>query len=169
MNIIENLDNEEGILKLKKMVDTIKFCFFSTDLKNKNGASSTVMTAQTVDEDGNIWFFSGLDSDRNKDIKTNNNVQLYFSCPEKNSYLSVNADANIVLDKNIIAELWNPLLKIWFKDGVDDINISLIKATTKTANYWDNENGKMINFFKMIASVITGDINIDSAQGKIKL
>lgn len=169
MNTIENLNTEDGIIKLKKIVDDVKFCFFKTDSKNDNIDSATIMTAQSVDNEGNIWFFSGLDSDRNKDIEANKNVQLYFSCPEKNAYLSVNADANIVLDKKKIAELWNPLLKIWFKDGVEDINISLIKATTKTANYWDNENGKMINFFKMIASVITGENTIDSTQGKIKL
>lgn len=169
MSSIENLNKEDGIIKLKKIVDDIKFCFFQTNSKNDTIDSSTIMTAQTVDEDGNIWFFSGIDSERNSDIETNKKVQLYFSCPEKNSYLSVNADASIILDKNKITELWNPLLKIWFKDGIDDENISLIKAATKTANYWDSENGKMINFFKMISAVITGNDTIDSTQGKIKL
>lgn len=169
MNSIENLEKTEGILKLKKMVEEIKFCFFISDLENKKGTSSTIMTAQQVDDEGNIWFFSGADSDRNKDIKAHKNVQMYFSSPEKNSYLSVNAEASIVMDKSKIKELWNPLLTIWFKDGIEDENISLIKATTNTANYWDSDGGKMINFFKMIASVITGNNAIDSTQGKIKI
>ncbi|MBC7641383.1 MAG: pyridoxamine 5'-phosphate oxidase family protein [Flavobacterium sp.] len=169
MTNIENLENKEGIEKLKKLVDEIKFCFFKTNPENHNIESSTIMTAQNVDKDGNIWFFSGIDSDRNRDIKTNQKVELYFSCPEKNAYLSVNAEAHIVLDKEKMKELWNPLLKIWFKDGVDDQNISLIMAKTKTANYWDSEGGKMINFIKMIAAAITGTDNIDTTQGKIKL
>lgn len=169
MNTIENLEAEQGILKLKKMVDEVKFCFFSTDVKNNNEPTSTIMTAQSVDDDGNVWFFSGLDSDRNRDIERNRIVHLYFSSPEKNAYLSVTADASIVMDKNKMAELWNPLLKIWFKDGIDDKNISLIKAATKTANYWDSEGGKMINFFKMIAAVVTGGNTIESTQGKIKI
>lgn len=169
MNSIENLEKKEGILKLKKMVDEVKFCFFITDLENEKGSSSTIMTAQQVDDEGNIWFFSGSNSDRNKDIEENKNVQMYFSSPEKNSYLSVNAKANIVMDKSKIKELWNPLLTIWFKDGIEDKNISLIKVTTKTANYWDSDGGKMINFFKMITSVITGNNTIDSTQGKIKI
>ena len=169
MSHIENLDKKEGILKLKKMVDDVKFCFFCTDLKDKNGAISTVMTAQDVDDDGNIWFFSGLDSDRNRDIIANKKVQLYFSAPEKNSFLSVNSEASIVLDKEKIKELWNPLLNIWFKEGIEDKNISLIKATTKTANYWDNEDDKMINFFKIVVSTITGNNHIEAVAGKIKL
>lgn len=169
MSNIENLDKKEGILKLKKMVDDVKFCFFCTDLKDENGAISTVMTAQDVDDEGNIWFFSGLDSDRNRDIKANKNIQLYFSSPEKNSYLSVNSEAHIVMDKLKMKELWNPLLKIWFKDGIEDKNISLIKTSTKTANYWDSEDGKMINFFKMVASAITGNNLIETVEGKIKI
>lgn len=83
MTKIAHLNREEGIAKLKKMVDDVKFCFFSTDLGNQTEPSSTVMTAQTVDNEGNIWFFSGLDSDRNRDIKSIKKVQLYFSSPEK--------------------------------------------------------------------------------------
>jgi general stress protein 26 len=169
MNNIENLEKTDGILKLKKMVEDVKFCFFITDLENNKGTSSTIMTAQQVDEEGNIWFFSGVDSDRNKDINAHKNVQMYFSSPEKNSYLSVNAKASIVMDKIKIKELWSPLLTIWFKEGIEDKNISLIKATTKTANYWDSDGGKMINFFKMIASVITGKNAVESTQGKIKI
>lgn len=169
MDSINNLEKSEGLLKLKKMVDDVKFCFFITDLENKKGASSTVMTAQQVDREGNIWFFSGLDSDRNKDIAAHKNIQMYFSCPEKNAYLSVNAEASIVMDKIKIKELWNPALTIWFKDGIEDKNISLIKASTKTANYWDSDGGKMINFFKMIAAAITGENTIETTQGKIKI
>lgn len=169
MTKIAHLNREEGIAKLKKMVDDVKFCFFSTDLNHETEPSSTVMTAQTVDDKGNIWFFSGLDSDRNRDITSTKKVQLYFSSPEKNTYVTVLGEASIIIDKEKFAALWNPLLKIWFKDGVDDANISLIKVTTSTANYWDIEDGKMINFFKMIASAITGTQVHETSQGTIQL
>lgn len=169
MSNIENLEQKEGILKLQKLVDTIKFCFFCTDLKNQNATNSTIMTTQKVDEDGNIWFFSGLNSDRNRDIKADKNIQLFFSSPENNAFLSANCEAEIVLDKAKMEELWNPVLKIWFKDGVDDMNISLIKVAVKEAYYWDSEGGKMVNFIKMIGSLITGNDYVDAKEGKIKI
>lgn len=169
MSKLENLDRAEGVIKLKKMIDDVKYCFFSTDLKNELEPSSTVMTAQTVDDHGNIWFFSGIDSDRNKDIAINKKVQLYFSCPEKNTYLSVTGDASIIIDKEKFAELWNPILKIWFKDGIEDKNISLLKVATSTAAYWDTEGSKMVNFFKMISAAITGSQVNESSHGTIKL
>ena len=166
---VKNLEQEKGIAKIKQIVNDVKFCFFCTNPENQNSAEATVMTAQTVDEHGKIWFFSGRDSDRNRNIKTNQNVQLYFSCPEKDAYLAVNATASIVFDREKMEELWNPILNIWFKDGVDDQNISLIQATAVNANYWDSKDGKMINFFKMIASAITGNDVTDSTHGSINV
>ncbi|MEO0059450.1 MAG: hypothetical protein RLZZ312_1097 [Bacteroidota bacterium] len=73
------------------------------------------MTVQEVDDEGNIWFFSGKDRDRNKDIVTNGNVKLYFSSPDKDTYLFVNAEAKVFHYKLMKKKLWNPILKIWFK------------------------------------------------------
>ena len=73
------------------------------------------MTVQEVDDEGNIWLFNIKDIDRNKDIVTNGNVKLYFSSPEKDTYLVVNAEAKVFHDKLMIKKLWNPILKIWFK------------------------------------------------------
>ena len=169
MSAIQNLNNTDGISKLKQMVESITTCFFCTNLKNQSESTATIMTAQEVDEEGNIWFFSGLDSSRNSDIIKDKNVQLYFSDTSKNIYLFANGEASISSDKTKMKELWNPLLKIWFKDGLDDANISLIKVKTNNAYYWDNEGGKMVNFVKMIASVITGNDYVDAKEGNIKL
>ena len=169
MSAIQNLNNKEGIVKLKQLVESITTGFFCTNLNNQDGSTATIMTAQQVDEEGNIWFFSGLDSDRNRDIKVDKKVQLFFSDTNKNFYLVANGEASIVTDKAKMKELWNPFLKIWFKDGIEDSNISLLKVSTNNAHYWDNEGGKMVNFVKMIASVITGNDYVDAKEGKIKI
>ena len=169
MSNIENLKNVDGIIELKKLIESITTCFFCTNLDNHDGSTATIMTAQKVDDQGNVWFFSGLDSDRNQEIKKNNKVQLFFSDTSKNTFLVLSGTASLVTDKLKMEELWNPLLKIWFKDGVDDSNISLIKVTPTNAYYWDNEGGKMINFIKMLASVVTGNDYVDAKEGNIKI
>ena len=169
MYTIKNLEQEKGIIKIKQIVDEVMFCFFCTSPEIQNQPNATVMTAQDVDDDGNIWFFSGKDSQRNHDIALNKNINLYFSSPEKDTYFSINAEATVVYDKTMIEKLWNPILKIWFKDGIEDQNISLIKVAINEASYWDSNDGKMVNFFKMLAAVITGIDNTDSVHGSINL
>jgi general stress protein 26 len=167
MSNTENLNNKEAIDKLKSLVEEIMVCLFCTDLKTDDGSTCRPMTAIKVCDQGNIWFFSEKNSDKNKAIATDKNVQLFFSHPAKSSYLVVNGEAVVILDKAKIEELWTPVAKIWFKEGKDDPNISIIKVTPTTAYYWDTDGNKMINILKMIASVVTGKNLVNGNQGTI--
>ena len=167
MNNIENLNNKEAIDKLKSLVNEIMVCLFCTDLKTDDGATCRPMNAIKVCDQGNIWFFSEKLSDKNKAITADKEVQLFFSHPGKNSYLVVNGEATIILDKTTIEELWTPEAKIWFKEGKDDPNISIIKVKPTSAYYWDTDGNRMINLLKMAASVFTGKNLITGKEGAI--
>lgn len=167
MSDIKNLYSKEAIDKLKLLVEEINICLFCTNLKTDDGSTCRPMAVQNVCDQGNLWFFSEKNSDKNNDISTNKNVQLFFSHPGKNSYLVVNGEAEITMDKNKIEELWNPQVKIWFPEGKDDVNISIIKVTPTSAYYWDTEGNRMINFMKMVASAVTGKNLVTGAEGEI--
>lgn len=167
MSNTNNLKAQEGIEKLKDLVEDIKICIFCTNLSTDDGSTCRPMSAQEVDDEGNLWFFSGIDSDKNTEVKKDKHVQLFFSDPSKNSYLVVNGVAEIVLDRDKIEEYWTPLVKTWFKDGKDDPNISLIKVIPNNSYYWDVDGNRMINFFKMIASVATGNNFVTAQEGTI--
>jgi general stress protein 26 len=157
MSKTENLNNKESITKLKSLVDDIMVCLFCTDLKTDDGATC------------NIWFFSEKNSDKNKAIAADKDVQLFFSHPGKSSYLVVNGEAGIILDKVKIEELWSPTAKIWFKEGKGDSNISVIKVAPSSAYYWDTDSNQMINFLKIVASVVTGTNLVTGNKGALKV
>ena len=163
----KNLNNKEAIDKLKSLVSDISICLFCTNLKTDDGATCRPMGAQLVCEQGNVWFFSEKNSDKNKEIAQNKNVQLFFSHPAKSSYLVINGEAEIILESAKIDELWTPVVKIWFPEGKDDPNISMIKVKPTTAYYWDTEGNRMINFIKMVASVATGTNLVTGKEGTI--
>lgn len=167
MNTTENLINKEAIDKLKSLVDEINICLFCTDLKTDDGATCRPMSALKVCDQGNIWFFSENNSDKNKAIEADKNVQLFFSHPAKNSYLVVNGEASIILDKAKIEELWVSAAKIWFKEGKEDPNISIIKVTPTSAYYWDTVGSRMINLLKRVASVVTGNNMVKGNEGSM--
>ena len=169
MSNTKNLDHKEAIDKLKSLVEDISICLFCTDLKTDDGSTTRPMSAIKVCDQGNIWFFSEKDSDKNNAIANDKNVQLFFSHPAKGSYLVVNGEAEIILDKSKIEELWTPVAKIWFKEGKDDPNISIIKVVPTTAYYWDTNGNRMINFIKMVASVVTGTNLLNGEEGAITL
>ncbi len=169
MNNETNFAGKEAIEMVQKLVKEIDICLFCTSLKTDDGSTARPMSTQDVDDEGNLWFFSDKNSDKNKEIEKEANVQLFYSDPSKSAYLVLNGEAEIIIDYAIVEELWSPHVKAWFKEGKDDPNISIIKVTSKSAYYWDTEGNKMINFFKMIASVATGKTLIDSKEGALKL
>ena len=169
MSNIENLNNKEAIDKLKSLVDAIMVCLFCTNLKTDDGSTCRPMSAIKVCDQGNIWFFSEKSSEKNKAIEIDKNVQLFFSNPSKGNYLIVNGEAEIIFDETKIEELWTPAAKIWFKEGKEDPDISIIKVTPTTAYYWDTEGNRMINILKMVASVVTGTNLVNGSQGALKI
>ncbi len=169
MSNTKDFNHKEAIDKLKSLVEDIMICLFCTDLKTDDGSTCRPMSAIKVCDQGNIWFFSEKDSDKNKAIINDKNVQLFFSHPPKSSYLVVNGEAEIILDKTKIEELWSPMAKIWFKEGKDDPNISIIKVTPTTAYYWDTDGNRMTNFLKMVASVVSGTDLLNGEEGTITL
>jgi general stress protein 26 len=156
-----NLASGEAIEKLKDLVEDIDICLFCTNLKTGDGATTRPMSTQEVDDEGNMWFFSEINNDKR--------VQLFYSHPGKSSYVVVNGEAQVIIDREKTEEIWSPMVKAWFKEGKDDPNISILKVTPTSAYYWDMEGNRMINFFKMIASVATGKKLVDAQEGSIKV
>jgi general stress protein 26 len=169
MSNTENLYNKEAIEKLKSLVDHVKVCLFCTDLQTDDGSTCRPMYAVQVCDQGNIWFFSEKNSDKNIAITKDKNVQLFFSHPAKNIYLVVSGEATIIYDTTKIEELWTSAAIIWFKEGKHDPDISLIKIKPNNAYYWDTDENKMISFLKMVASVVTGTNLVTGNQGALEI
>lgn len=166
MGQIKNLGSEDALAKLKELAEDIRVCMFCTELSNVP-FSTRPMGLQEVDKQGNLWFLSSADSNKNFEIKVNEKVQLIFAKNADAHFLSVYGEATIYKDRNKIEEMWTPMVKAWFKEGKDDPNVTVIRVTPVTAYYWDTKNGKMITLLKIAISAVTG-LRMDGGQeGKL--
>lgn len=167
MGDVKNLQNKEAIEKIQELANeqTCHFCTFTNSFE----ITARPMYTQKVEDDGCFWFFSSKSSEKNQEIKTNSKVQLLFGDPGKSNYLSVVGEASIVEDKSKIDELYTPYVKAWFQGGKDDPEISLIKISPSDAYYWDTKHGKLISFFKIMASIVSGKTMDDGIEGTIEI
>ena len=99
------------------------------------------MSVQDVDDEGNIWFCSADDSHLNAEVQSDKQVQLLFQVSTHAGFLELNGEAIVSRDKEKIKEFWEPLMKTWFTEGVDDPRITVIKVETTGGYYWDNKHG----------------------------
>jgi general stress protein 26 len=147
MGEVKNLAADNAVEKIREIAKDANICMFVTDLATLPLAGRPMAT-QEVDEAGNIWFMSDINSDKNRQIEEDDQVQLFYSNTGNYEYLSIFGRAKIINDRSRIAELWTPMAKTWFKEGKDDPNISLIKVIPEDAYYWDTKNNKMVSLIK---------------------
>lgn len=164
----ENLSGREAVEKIKELAGKTKTCFFNTDLKSGRAAATRPMSVQQIDDEGNLWFLSAVDSHKNAEIQKDNRVQLLFMGSAHSDFLTLGGEASISTDKAKIRELWEPIVKAWFTEGEDDPRITVIKVVPDEGYYWDTKHGKMVALLKMIAGAIMGKTLDDSIQGEVK-
>ena len=163
----KDLNNEEAVAKLKKLAEKINICLFCTELETLP-ITTRPMAVQQVDVQGNIWFISSGESNKNFEIKEDNRVQLFFA-GSAYEYLSIYGNAYIYKDKEKIEELWTPIAKAWFEEGKDDPSITVIRVAPSDAYYWDTENGKLVSFFKIAAAALTGAKHDGGVEGALNV
>ena len=96
-------------------------------------------------------------------------MQLLFQGSAHSDFLTVYGNATISRDKEMIKELWEPIIKTWFTEGVDDPRITVIKVEAEEGYYWDTKHGNAIAFVKMAAGAIMGKTLDDSIEGRIEI
>lgn len=167
MGETKNLVSREAIAKIKDIADgqIAMLCTFNTD----HSMDARPMATQTVDADGTIWFFASKDNAEITQIMSNPEVQLIYSNPSKNEYLSLEATASITRDQRKIDELWSPLAKTWFHEGKDDPKLVLITVTVNGGKYWDTKHGKMVSIAKIAIGAVTGKTMDDGIQGSLNV
>lgn len=168
MGDVKNLTNTEAVKKIQELAKDAAICLFATNLTNLPIAARPMAT-QKVDDEGNIWFLSSKSSEHNQDIDDDSRVQLFYSNKGSSEYLSVYGDAEIIEDKTLAKELWTPLAKTWFTEGVDDPDLTIIKVVPADAYYWDTKTNKAVSLLKIIAGAVTGKTMDDGVQGKLKV
>lgn len=160
----ENLYNQEAKEKIKNIAESVDFCMMATNLKEQP-LQVIPMSTKKVDEDGNIWFLSGSDSDHNAHILQDATTQLLYSGGSSMKFLSVYGAANIITDTSVIKELYGSTDNAWF-DGPNDPNCTAIKFIPIEAAYWDTKGNKLVTLFKMAKGAITGEQQDLGVSGK---
>ena len=151
----KNLQNTQAITKLQNLISDVNTCMLITNGKS-GGYNTRPMTVVDTDASGNLWMFAKRQSHKVKDIEDNGQVQLVFAHPARSIYMDIHGRASIETDKQYIADKWNPLVKAWFTDGINDPDVCLIKVRADEAHYWDIEGSKMGIMVKIAVSAVTG-------------
>jgi general stress protein 26 len=125
------------------------------------------MSVQAVDDAGTLWFLSASDSHKNRELRQEPSVRLFFQGTEQADFLTLTGTATDSRDRKKIKELWKPMLKVWFTEGEDDPRITVIRVRPSGGYYWDNKHGGAVAGIKMLLGAAIGTTLDDSIEGEL--
>lgn len=162
-----DLSGAEAIAKTKELVGKAETCFFCTGQRAPGSTGARPMSVQQVDDAGNLWFLSAIDSHKNAELERDSSVTLYFQGSPHSDFLVLNGNASVSRDKEKIKELWEPIVKTWFTEGVDDPRITVVKVAPTDGYYWDTKHGSVVAGAKMLVGAAIGKTLDDSIEGRL--
>ena len=83
-------------------------------------------------------------------------INVSFADVDDHLYVSISGRADLVRDRAKAEELWSPMVKAWFPQGLDDPHLALLRVHVQAAEYWDTANSKMVTLLAMAKAAITG-------------
>jgi general stress protein 26 len=98
------------------------------------------MTPQQVTDDLEAWFFVSRTSEQAVDIIERPWVNLSFD--GSSDWLSVAGRATLVDDRQLVEEMWNPVVEAWFPGGSQDPDLVLLRVDAESAEYWKAPGGR---------------------------
>ena len=152
--------NPDAAIKLKEKVGDLKIAMMTTQVFDGH-LHSRPMHTSAVESTGVFWFFTSDQSGKVHELQRSNQVNLAYADPDGDTYVSVAGHAELVEDKAKMHDLWHPMLKAWFADGLDTPDIALLKVTADSAEYWDTSSNTMVHLYGIAKAMLTGD----SARG----
>ena len=163
------MKNQQGsqLEKVKDLVESIRIAMMTT-LDEAGDLVSRPMAVQQMDDDGTLWFFTKKSSPKIDQIEQHErHICLSFANVSDSSYVSITGHAEELDDRAKVEELWSPMAKPWFPEGKDDPELTILKVTTKMAEYWDSTSSRMVRYFEMARAIVTGDTYKEGENEKV--
>lgn len=150
-------DKSSDQLKLWDMIKDIKFGMF-THRHTDGRLRSVPLTTQnrSLDEASTLYFFVSRKSELAQNIDQDMHVNVTYTDPSKDRYVSVSGEALIVEDQPKKDDLFSTMAKAWFPGGATDPDLALLKANMSHAEYWNVKESKMVQVAKMVTAAIAG-------------
>lgn len=157
--------HHEGAKKLYELIADVKIAMMTT-IEPDGTLHSRPMWNHKADEAGDLWFFTRERTPKVTELSRESEVNLAYSDPSGQNYVSVSGKAEIVREQAKIKELWGEGLRTWFPKGPDDPDIALIRVHPSGGEYWDGPSRTVMQLYGYAKARLTGEPPNELADNK---
>jgi general stress protein 26 len=154
--------------ELIEKIRDIKFAMMTTESESGFLHSRPMATLEAT-EAGAFWFFTGKSSLKVREIYHDHRVNLAYVSSGNDTFVSVAGEAHIIEDSAKAKALWNPFMRAWFPEGVEDPDLVLLRVDVDEAEYWDVASKKMTTLIRFAKSLVgAGSLEESTGHGRIR-
>lgn len=154
--------------KFSDMIKDIRIAMLTT-VDEQSTLRSRPMATQDVEFVGDLWFFTARETGKVNDITHYPQVNVAYASEKDERYVSVMGNADLVDDRQKMKDLWKPIMKAWFPEGLGDPNLQLIKVHVEKVEYWESNGGKIGSLLGIVKNLVTGTTGAEGTNKEITL
>ena len=119
---------------LWSLVREIPVCMLTT--RDGEMLRSRPMATRLDEDRQEFLFLTRSSSPKAHEIGERTQVNLSFSDPEKDLFISVSGEGRLAPDHDIARQLWNSYAAAYFPEGPDSEDVAVLHVSPKKAEYW---------------------------------
>lgn len=150
------LSGEEALAKIRRLLKEMPIAFMVTVDGPEVLARPIGVVGDHAAFDGILWFITDRRSRKIQAIQRGATTALLFQNDREGTYLHLMGHASVVENPQKLRELYTPVQRTWFPDGVDDPHITLLRFEASAASYWDGHASMLRLVAAFAKSVLTG-------------
>lgn len=116
------------------------------NLHNEKRSPKQAAFLATLDEDFHIYLGTNAGSAKVADIRRSPQMSLYFHAPDSWQAVLVAGEAEVVTDMEIKRGLWQDEWSVYYEDGVDGDDYTIVRMRPVFAEYYHDLTKETLRF-----------------------
>jgi len=165
----QHLSGEEALTKVRGLLKNFRSAMMVTLVNGHIHSRPMGIQGDPSKFDGVLWFFSDRESRKIEEIKADPEMSLILQSDGDSAYLHLFGKASVSDDLGKKNELFTPLAKTWFPEGVNDPRLTLIRFEAERGDFWDSPGGMLQVLAAFTKAMVTGTRGQGGEMGEVRL
>ncbi len=147
-------DSTENVDRVWSMIQEIPVAMVVTHWGDGDHLRARPMAVRPVPEEGALYFLTDADTPKSEEIERNDNICIVLANTEKQKYVSITGQAEIIDDRDRVKQIWSIYDKA-FWSSADDPRIRILRVWPESAEFWEGA-GAITTAVKLVAAGVSG-------------
>jgi general stress protein 26 len=164
-----HLAGDEALARVRELLEDFRSAMLTTLEDGVMRTRPMGIQGDPAEFDGTLWFFTDDRTHLTRAIEHGSQATLIFQSDDENAYLQLDGKASPSRDRARMAQLWTPVAKTWFPEGLEDPHLTLIRFEVTGGYFWDSPGGAFQVLGALAKAMVTGEPQAGGEKGELEL